>query len=458
MAYIPYPQMTPPPNEFQIAGQAVQQVGQAFSDEQDRQAKLRAMMEEMTQRRAQAIYAENQNKRQEAEEGRKQWEFEQKQAAEKNRMDFLSRIQRGKPNENAHLARQPDPRPYGDQTETIRELENVEGLKMPTQNVGGADSTRLLGEALDREFTKQEPFTNEEMLLEGLHSGQIDIKDYYNAVKAQRAGMSLEEYEARLKLKNQYAAEQEPNRYQQERMGYWQALQKRAEKSQRLATERLGFGRDKFRRQEEEQNIDRATKFVKNTNDLESEIFLFEKLGEAIPGGLYGSGGISGFGFGTKPFRKVWKTDEAKAIRPVLQALVNKILRRESGAAVTDQEFERMETAFGINTTGTVEEFRNGLQNYYETAKRQFERFKKADPEAAAVIDQDASWGGISDQWEESEIEPSPRPEEKPKTSAREHPKAEAARRMAVKILNNPQSSPEARKKALEALKRLEGN
>jgi hypothetical protein len=142
-----------------------------------------------------------------------------------------------------------------------------------------------------------------------------------------------------------------------------------------------------YDRKEDEDLTDRKTRFAKTTNDLFSEVYLFEKLDKSIPGGIYGTGGVSGFGFGTKPFRRLWKSDEANAIRPTLQALVNKILKRTSGAAVTDQEFDRMETALGINTTGTVEEFRLGLQNYYETAKGELDRFVAADPEAASGVD-----------------------------------------------------------------------
>jgi hypothetical protein len=151
--------------------------------------------------------------------------------------------------------------------------------------------------------------------------------------------------------------------------------------------ENRAFQKDKFAQNKENQNTERETKFVKNTNELKTEIDMFDKLDKSVPGGIYGKDGISGFGFGTAPLRKFWKTDEANTIRPTLQFLINAILKRQSGAAVSDQEFERLNTAFGINTTGTIEEFRLGLQNYYESARGQYDRYVKADKRSATSID-----------------------------------------------------------------------
>ena len=54
---------------------------------------------------------------------------------------------------------------------------------------------------------------------------------------------------------------------------------------------------------------------------------------------------------------------------------------------MSDQELNRLETEFGINTTGTIEEFRQGLQNFYEGTKNDYDRFVTADQYAANKID-----------------------------------------------------------------------
>jgi hypothetical protein len=92
-----YPQRPNSPNKWQIAGQAVSQAGQAVGDFSDNQAKLRALFENMVEKRRAALLAQKQqeqemafkdaeNKRQEAEAGRKA-------TAEENRKKFQENIQ-----------------------------------------------------------------------------------------------------------------------------------------------------------------------------------------------------------------------------------------------------------------------------------------------------------------------------------------------------------------------------
>lgn len=154
-----------------------------------------------------------------------------------------------------------------------------------------------------------------------------------------------------------------------------------------IAAKSLDLNNQKFGYTQSQDLKENATKFAKNTSEMATIDHLFKNLDKEIPGGIYGEGGISGFGFGTKPFRALWKTQEANRIRPTLQAIINKVLKKQSGAAVSDQEFDRLQTEYGINTTGTVEEFRQGLQNAYETNKNEYDTFRAADPETAALLD-----------------------------------------------------------------------
>jgi hypothetical protein len=165
-----------------------------------------------------------------------------------------------------------------------------------------------------------------------------------------------------------------------------------------IAAQRFGFDQEKFGYTQGQDKKESLAKFAKNTSEAAGIDYLFKQLDSAIPGGIYGQGGVSGFGFGTKPLRSLWKTEEANRIRPILQSLVNKILKKQSGAAVTDQEFDRLQTEFGINTTGTVEEFRQGLQNAYELNRQEYDTFRAADPEAASILDERMArtYGAIS--------------------------------------------------------------
>lgn len=181
-----------------------------------------------------------------------------------------------------------------------------------------------------------------------------------------------------------------------------------------LAMQRFGFDQEKFGYTQGQDKKEALVKLAKNTSEAAGIDYLFKRLDTSIPGGIYGQGGISGFGFGTKPLRSLWKTEEANRIRPTLQSLINKILKKQSGAAVTDQEFDRLQTEFGINTTGTVEEFRQGLQNAYELNRQEYDTFRATDPEAAAILDERmgrdyASIGG-SPQPDQPKSEPKPQP------------------------------------------------
>jgi hypothetical protein len=236
-------------------------------------------------------------------------------------------------------------------------------------------------------FDVNEPYSWGEQAQMAGELGAIEPDRFLTLTEPQTPrGLSTEEWEERERIKAKIRADRPLTEFEKARMNYWANLEKRGDEGMDLRRQGLAIDRARLGLAQSEATTKRQTGFVKNTNELYEELHLFGKLDTTIPGGLYGRGGISGFGFGTKPFRQWWKTPEANSIRPTLQALINKILKRASGTAVTDQEFDRMETALGLNTSGTVEEFRHGLQNYYETARVQYENFIAADPQAARSV------------------------------------------------------------------------
>lgn len=196
MAYIPYPQPPTNPNGYQVAGAALQQAAGYGQDYEDRQQKLRSSLEEMTQRRANAILSQ-----QESELRQKKLEQDTKLAseAEQRAHDFALEAARGKvvsPTlaKDPSLSRRPASREQAVGTPSAGEmaaLENVDGLNMPSQPVrAGGDATAMLGEALERSPVEgsegRVPRTREELLDLGLENRQLDLKDYASATKPEK--------------------------------------------------------------------------------------------------------------------------------------------------------------------------------------------------------------------------------------------------------------------------------
>lgn len=224
-----------------------------------------------------------------------------------------------------------------------------------------------------------------------------------------------------------------------------------------LAMQRFGFDQEKFGYTQGQDKKEALVKLAKNTSEAAGIDYLFKQLDKSIPGGIYGEGGISGFGFGTKPLRALWKTDEANRIRPTLQALVNKILKAQSGAAVTDQEFDRLQTEFGINTTGTVEEFRQGLQNAYELNRQQYDTYRATDPESAKTLDERTGREYASINGAPAPANPPQAAPPRPTTGGLSDSEKKRLILMARKALKDPNASPEKKAKAQAAISMFGG-
>lgn len=195
MAYNPYPEAPTNPNGYQIAGQGILQFGQNLTEEEDRQAKLRASMDEMTQKRASAILA-----RQEAEVRTKQLEQDTKLKAEADQRahDFAIEAAKGKvvsptlANDPSLSRRSPAPAaassPGGPSAAELADLGNVQGMNLPAQPVrAGGDATAMMGAALDNQPTDGQdgrtPYDRQELADLALQTRQIDAKDYMTATK-----------------------------------------------------------------------------------------------------------------------------------------------------------------------------------------------------------------------------------------------------------------------------------
>jgi hypothetical protein len=339
-----FPQQTIP-NGYQIFGQALTKGAQQFGNYLDAQSKLKLQMEEMAAQKAAAILAKIKSDR-EDREAKAKAEREATEFATKQNQQRISQSTRN---------------------------EIAAGKAIPGKSVGGVIQP---DEVI--------PFSPDEANRMLLKSGDLSAAEFSKSLQPKKAALTKEEsldlYKAKKEIDASIAAGRPLSPYQKMMMDVYNDRIEAGE-------ENRAFQKEKYAQEKENQNSERETKFVKNTNELKTELDMFGKLDKAVPGGIYGTGGISGFGFGTAPLRKFWKTEQANTIRPTLQFLINAILKRQSGAAVSDQEFERLNTAFGINTTGTIEEFRQGLQNYYQSSKTQYDRYAKADRKSAERID-----------------------------------------------------------------------
>jgi hypothetical protein len=191
---MPYPIRQQTPNGYQVAGQALTQAAGQFNEFQDRQAKARALMEEMVANRQKRALEQLQAQR-EAERQAQQLEISK--AEETRKADEAKRGQQFRDKVAGQVISKTlaaDPGlsrssksvvPGGPTQAEIDDLGNVQGMQLPNQNIGGSDSTQMMGQALDRMAGQgdmangKSPMTDDEMLLEGLRLGQISPENYY---------------------------------------------------------------------------------------------------------------------------------------------------------------------------------------------------------------------------------------------------------------------------------------
>lgn len=199
MAYIPYPQAPNTPNGFQVLGQALTQGAGQIQDSEDRDLKMRQAMQEMTEKRANAILA-----RQEAELRAKQLEQDTrlKTEADQRAHDFALEAAKGKitsptlAKDPSLSRRSPAPAQPAQQgapgqpsAAELTDLGNVQGMSLPAQPVkAGGDATAMMGEALDRQPVDggagRTPYTREELADLALQNRQMTPSEYMTATKA----------------------------------------------------------------------------------------------------------------------------------------------------------------------------------------------------------------------------------------------------------------------------------
>jgi len=119
-------------------------------------------------------------------------------------------------------------------------------------------------------------------------------------------------------------------------------------------------------RRQKQQDITQRQWYAKNTEKLvpvaNSIIAIDSALKDIGAGGIYGSGDIPGVGFGTKLYRKWLNGDDAVKVRQAIQMYFLGKAKEQSGVAITPQEMERIEAAFGLNKESTVDSFRESMK------------------------------------------------------------------------------------------------
>lgn len=192
---LPYPNYPVQQNGLQLAGAALTDASRQISEFDDRQMRMRMALDDMAQKRAAALLAQQESElRQKALEQ----ETKLKSEAEQRAHDFALATAQGKII-SPTLARDPslglstrkaEPAP-------LRAAPRAAPGELPSQSVTGDDSTAMLGRALDNYQAENPPeplpFTREELAQKALEMRQMDPKEYLTATKPDRGRYSIQE-------------------------------------------------------------------------------------------------------------------------------------------------------------------------------------------------------------------------------------------------------------------------
>lgn len=180
--------LKPITNYGQAIGQALTTGGNIVQDQQDILQKMIQARVKAEEERQRTWLLQKEDERQAAEEARKA-------DAEKRRLDFMAKIAKGK-EISPTLAK--DPSLSGPSqmaglpsAQDLAQLEigGPQGRPMPSQSVQGMDSTRLMGEALNRPENRGDmangtaPYSRDEIPNLALEHGQMTPGDYMTATK-----------------------------------------------------------------------------------------------------------------------------------------------------------------------------------------------------------------------------------------------------------------------------------
>lgn len=129
---------------------------------------------------------------------------------------------------------------------------------------------------------------------------------------------------------------------------------------------------------QEKTQTDRAIALNKDNKDNASTIRYIEELDSLLPGGIDGAEPIPGLNqvqlvfsadedenlakLSAKTVAKLKLSEEQQRLIVTMSALFNRFLKRDSGAAVTANEFARKMREFGLNVLQDESAFRKGMQ------------------------------------------------------------------------------------------------
>lgn len=177
--------LRPITNYGKAIGDALQGGAQIVENQQDILQKMLAARVKNIQAEQEALFLQKEEERKAAEEARKA-------EAEKRHLDFLAKVNKGK-EISPTLAKDPSlaggtPRPTGPSAQEIAQLEiDQPGQVMPSQQVSGMDSTRLMGEALNRPenlgSVGVSPYTRDEIAYLALQTGQMKPTEFMTSTR-----------------------------------------------------------------------------------------------------------------------------------------------------------------------------------------------------------------------------------------------------------------------------------
>lgn len=173
-------------NYGQAIGDALQGGAQIVQNQQD-------ILQKMLAARVANIRAERDAMMLQKDEERKAAEEKRKADEEKRRLDFLAKVNKGK-EVSPTLAKDPSlasrAQPGGlPSAQELAQLELDASTSMPSQRVSGMDSTRLMGEALNRPENAGSmaggitPYTRDEIPMLALQSGRMTPSEYMASTK-----------------------------------------------------------------------------------------------------------------------------------------------------------------------------------------------------------------------------------------------------------------------------------
>lgn len=481
MAYIPYPQAPVAPNPYQILGQGLQQFGQGLTEEEDRQTKLRQMMEDMTQRRAAALLAQK-----EAELRAKALEAETNRKADEDQRahDFRLAVAQGKV-VSPTLAKDPtlaQPTRRGEPP-PLRAAPGAGPGELPGQSVTGDDATAMMGRALDNLPAEEAPgsvgpLTRDEITQKALEMGQLDAKDYLNQTKAdpndkkhnpalvaKYYGEFLPQVSPLLKrLKNDptvvsdiaYLGEQQGLGQLEEYQKFIDNLKGgqpwNAATAQRLdlATKGQSFQQENTLRDE----------YNKKTATFETAFTAYKKLSQALernnPADAYSA--IINYVKTLDPGSTVREAEERlareRSAGGPLGAFGQHLSNLKNGKLTDPIRRNLLEAGRGL-VGSEYDTYQQVRKDYSGRVKSYNDRGFTMDPQAVLGNDYGPQYQELTGRDIFNPPKVSRQPPAAPAPSAASHPKAQAVRKVANAILANPKSTEAQKAKAKEALTRL---